>query len=432
MIRLDKALSAALLGLCVSCSSSLFSDYPDDAWFGLDAFDHGDFSRSAEEFELLNGTLDGNEFLAHAEAGMAYHVGGDLQRATDSWLKAVRVLDDFGDRPTVSGRSLSEGALSLLLNDKTIPYDGEGFEAVLLHGFLAWDYLRLGRLDDALVEVKRGYEFEQFEEERYGTTYGMNRFARFVAAVAQEIDGQYEDARIDLERLAEEIPQHPAVQYSQARIARLTSKERAEERDVAEIVVVYERGRMPRKVEHELTYSTKRSFGQVAVPGWGMPGQAHAALKVTVDGKAVGTTVTMENVLAIGRRNLDDRIAWVTAKAIARSAAKTIVVDEAAEAAEEKHGDWAGVLVGLAGSVLNTWSESADLRSWLTLPTEIQVLRAAVPAGEARVVLASSSGGHQLDLGILSFEPGKPVLIGVRAVGGRLYAEPDAHGGSRP
>jgi hypothetical protein len=432
MFSPKKALSIALLGLCMSCSSSLFSDYPDDAWIGMDAFEHGEFSAAADEFLLLKGTMDGNEFLAYAEAGMAHHVGGNLEAATEEWLKAVAVLDDYGDRPTISGRSLTEGALSMLINDKTMPYDGEGFEAVLLHGFLAWDFLRLGSLDGAMVEVKRGYEFEQFEEERYGTTYGMNRFARFVAVLAQELDGQFDNARIDLESLAEELPDHPAVQYSQARLAKLTSAQRSEEAALAEIVIVYERGRMPQKVAHEIQYSTKRSIGKISVPGFGMQAFAHASVSAKVGDLDIGNTVTLEDVLTVGTTNLEDRIGWATAKAIARSVAKTVVVDKAAKVAEEKKGDWAGILVGIGGSLWNNFSERADLRSWLTLPTEIQVLRAAIPRGEHRVIISSSKGGHQLDLGILSFEPGKPVLIGVRAVGGRLYADPNAHGARRP
>lgn len=432
MFSLEKALSITLLGLGVSCSSSIFTDYPEDAWFGLDAFEHGQFVNAAQEFQELNGTLGSNEFLAYAESGMAYHVGGNLEAATNEWLKAVKVLDDYGDRPTISGRGLSEGALSMLINDKATPYDGEGFEAVLLHGFLAWDFLRLNKLDDALVEVKRGYEFELFEEERFGTTYGMNRFARFIAALAQDIDGQYNDARIDLESLAKEMPNHPAVQYSLARLDRLESRERSKERKVAEIVVVFERGRMPQKIAHELRYSTNRSVGKFSVPGFGMPAFAAASVSVNVGEKGLGSTTLIENILAVGKTNLDDRIGWATAKAVARSVAKTVIVDEVSEAAEEKHGKWAGILVGITGTLLNEYTERADLRSWLTLPTEIQVLRAAVTPGEHRVILTSGSAGQQLDLGIHSFQAGKPVLIGVRAVGGRLYAEPNAHGATRP
>lgn len=426
MKRFPLALLHLSAGLCLSCASSVLTDYPDDAWIGLDAFQHGEFSYAADEFSYLEGTRGSNEFLAHAEAGMALHVGGDLEGATEEWLAALRVVEGFGERPTISGRSVSEGALSMIVNDKTMPYDGEGFEVVLLHAFLAWDYLRLGKLDDAMVEVKRGYEFEQFEEDRYGDTPGMNRFGRFVAALAQDIDGQHGEARIDLERLAAEIPEHPAVKYSVARNKRLRSGKRAEELKKSEIVVVFEVGRMPEKVAEEITYNTKRSFGRISVPRFGNAPLPQGQLQVQVGEQRKGRTVSLENVLQVGRRNLDDRIGWVTAKALARSAAKTIIVDEVAEKAEEKHGDWAGVLVGLAGSMLNTMTESADLRSWLTLPTDIQVLRASVPPGEHRVIVRGGKGRTELDLGIYSFEAGKPVLITVRALGHQLYGPSQA------
>ncbi|MDA0667588.1 MAG: hypothetical protein O3A95_06440 [Planctomycetota bacterium] len=433
MMRLLKApTTALLLWLCASCSSSVLTDYPEDAYRGIDAFEYGEFDLAAQEFSALSGTLGSNDFLAHAEAGMAYHVGGNLEASTREWLAALEVVDGFKDRPTISGRSLSEGALSMLVNDKTMPYDGEGFEVVLLHSFLAWDFLRQGNLDGAMVEVKRGYEFERFERERYESTTGMNRFGRFIAALAQDVDGQYNDARIDLELLAEQIPNHPVVVYSQERIKRLQSSERQAELSFSEIVVVFENGRMPEKIAEEISYGTKRSFGRISVPRFSHVPQRARTLQVEVANSAVGATVSLENVMQVGRNNLNDRIAWVTTKALLRSAAKTIVVDHVAEEVEEEHGQWAGIFVGLAGSLLNTYSESADLRSWLTLPNDIQVLRARIEPGEHRILVHTSANNPPLDLGIYSFEAGSPVMISVRAIDNKLYASPRAHSDSLP
>jgi len=426
MMRFPKAPTAALfLWLCASCSSSVLTDYPEDAWLGLDAFEHGEFSYAADEFSTLTGTRGSNEFLAHAEAGMAHHVDGNLEGSTREWLAALRVVQGFKDRPTVSGRSLSEGALSMLVNDKTIPYDGEGFEVVLLHSFLAWDYLRLGKLSDAMVEIKRGYEFEQFEKDRYDNTTGMNRFGRFIAALAQDVDGQYNDARIDLDILAKQIPNHPAVVYSKKRIQRLLSSERGKELAFSEIVVVFENGTMPEKVAEEITYSTKRSFGRISVPRFSTVVGRTRRLQVEVAEQSVGMTTSLENVNQVGRNNLNDRVAWMTTKALLRSAAKTIIIDGVAEEVEDEHGEWAGILVGLAGSFLNVYSESADLRSWLTLPHDIQVLRARVKLGEHRI-LVHTGNNSPLDLGIYSFQAGTPVMISVRAIGNQLYASPRA------
>ncbi len=429
---LPRLLALTVLGCSVSCASSVFTNYPDDAWIGLDAFQNGEFSYAADEFSFLEGTRGSNEFLAHAEAGMAYHVGGELEKAIDEWLTALDVVDGYAGRPTISGRTVGEGALSMLVNDKTIPYDGEGFEIVLLHAFLAWDYLRLGQLSDALVEVKRGYEFEQLEQERYGNTYGMNRFGRFVAALAQDMDGQYDEALIDLNRLAKDLPDHPVVKYSLARIKRLRSQQRAKELSRSELIVVFEVGHMPEKVATEFTYNTNRSIGKISIPKFGPSSSTNTRkLQVRLDNRLLGRTQSLENVLQVGRANLDDRIGWVTTKAFGRSIGKTLIVDKVAEKAEEKHGEWAGILVGVAGSILNTLTESADLRSWLTLPKDIQVLRTHVQPGEHQIQLVGPNNST-IDLGIYSFEAGSPVLLNVRAIGQQLFVHPRPPSQPRP
>lgn len=413
----------AMFALAGASCSSFYEDYPDTAWPGLDSMDHGDFQQAAEYFSGIEGTMGSDVFLGHAEAGMAWHVAGQLKRATEEWLAAAEILDGFGDRPTVSGRSMSEGALSMFINDKTIPYDGEGFEAALLHGFLAWDFLRMGDLDGAMVEVQRGYDIERFEEERYGTTYGMNRFARFVAALAQEFDGRPDEAEIDLVRLEEDAGTHPAVQYSLERV-------RGGARP-ATLVVVFERDRMAEKVERSMVFYTRRSMGQLAVPSFDESHGDPGALRVLLSGSDAGTTSTLEDVEEVARKNLEDRIAWITAKAMARAAIKTVIVDQAAEAVANEHGDWAGLLVGLLGSAVNIASESADLRSWLTLPREIQVLRIPVEPGlhPLRLELTSfpvgmGRGQPWADLGVVEFVAGGTVLVGARSLGSALYTAP--------
>ncbi|MDA1260711.1 MAG: hypothetical protein O3A20_08820 [Planctomycetota bacterium] len=429
--RLPALGAAIVLGIGASCSSSLFQDYPDTAWPGLEGMQAGNFAYAAEQFAQIEGSFGADAFLGRAEAGMAWHVGGELRKAVDEWLIAAETLDSFGDRPTISGRSLTEGTLSLLLNDKTVPYDGEGFEAALLHGFLAWNFLRLGELDGAMVEVKRGYEIEQFEEERYGTTYGMNRFARYVAALAQEFDGRPDEAEIDLNVLEEEDPGHPAVRFALDRVRALQTLEGGRAaRSKATLLVVYERGRMPQKVEESVTFQTRRSFGQIALPAFERGSGPANKLRVIVGGRESGTTSVLEDVEKVARQNLSDRIGWITTKELARAAGKTILIDAAAEAADDQHGQWAGLLVGLFGSVPNIATQSADLRSWLTLPRDIQVLRVEVEPGPhmLRLELTNSGGGGNgqpwADLGVVQFEAGHSVLVGARSLGSALHAAP--------
>lgn len=420
--RFRAALAALVLALTPACSSSLFSDYPDVAGPGQAAFSQGRFEAAAEQFRTIREADEDDAFLSFAEAGMALHVGGDPAAAIEQWLRAHQVLEDFGDRPTISGRSLTEGFVSALVNEKALPYDGEDFEVALLHGMLAWDFLRQSDLDGAMVEVFRGYQVQQRAEDRYGSQYGMNRFARFVAALAQEADRNFDNARIDLTQLEEEAPGHPAVQYSLARLARLQGEDRVAERALSQLVVVYEAGRMPNKVATELHYQTGRSLGRVSLPAFGSPGFARSGLEVHVDGQSQGHTVVLEDVLTVAKQNLDDRLAWIIAKGIGRAAAKTIIVDRAAKTVGDKHGDGWGFLASVLGSVLQIATERADLRSWSTLPQTIEVLRVPIETGEHDLMVRLPGGG-EVALGKHSFRPRRPVLVTVRSIGGRLYAQ---------
>ncbi|KAA3606720.1 MAG: hypothetical protein DWQ01_17035 [Planctomycetota bacterium] len=431
-LHLRPPLFTLLLVLFSSGCSVLGEDYAESQQAALAAFERGNFRMAAKRFQQEKGALDSHEWLALVETGMAWHAAGRLEKATEFWLKAVEVSQAFGDRPTVSGRSLAEGAASAVLNDKTLPYDGEGFEVVLLHSFLAWDYLRMGRLDDAWVEVNLAYDLQDSEQERFQSTYGMNRFARFVAALVQELDGEADEAQMDLRKLSRELPNHPAVQYSLERVRKLQGPESSSERRLAQLVVLLERGRMPAKQPKEMAYQGFRSFGRVSVPSYIRYGRGGSGqVNVMIDGASVGTPESLEDVFQVARANLRDRMNWLAAKATARSIGKTVLVEVAAEAVAEEHGEAAGALVGILGSALNFLSERADLRSWLTLPSAIHVLRVPVEPGEHEIhlqFLGSGISSPPKSLGRRNFEAGKPVFVTVRTLGRNMYAHVD--GGS--
>ncbi len=109
-------------------------------------------------------------------------------------------------------------------------------------------------------------------------------------------------------------------------------------------------------------------------------------------------------------------------KGLGRAAAKTILVDQAAKQVERKHGEELGFLVGVVGSFLQFATERADLRSWGTLPQQFEVLRAPIQPGEHSLSVQLPGSGA-IDLGIHSFQVGRPVLVTVRSLGGRVYAQ---------
>src|SRR5512140_2535369 len=53
----------------------------------------------------------------------------------------------------VYAASVSENTLSFLVNDATVSYSGDDYEQVLVHLYMALNYLELGQRDEARVEA---------------------------------------------------------------------------------------------------------------------------------------------------------------------------------------------------------------------------------------------------------------------------------------
>jgi len=121
---------------------------------------------------------------------------------------------------------------------------------------------------------------------------------------------------------------------------------------------------------------------------------------------------TFEDIETIARRNLQDRLAWIAAKAATRAAAKGVVTHQLFQEEE-----WVGALLGTLFTLL---TEQADLRSWLTLPRDIQWLRRPLEPGvyDFGIELVGPGGKvvEHSDLGRYELRPGERVICNVRSV----------------
>jgi uncharacterized protein len=104
-----------------------------------------------------------------------------------------------------------------------------------------------------------------------------------------------------------------------------------------------------------------------------------------------------QNVTALAEKSLSDRIPAITTKALARAATKFALAEGATRGAQQAAGrdaaPWVGLIVGLLTKGLAVASEEADKRSWQTLPDEIHVARAWIPAGQYQVSIRPSGHG---------------------------------------
>jgi len=88
----------------------------------------------------------------------------------------------------------------------------------------------------------------------------------------------------------------------------------------------------------------------------------------------------------------------------------------------QQAGKQGGILGSIAASIYNIASEQADLRSWLTLPKNIQALRIYPPEGKHRLQLALTGAGGEVvwrsEEREVEFRDDRTLLINLRGIGG--------------
>jgi hypothetical protein len=107
---------------------------------------------------------------ASGEKDILYYMEkGELQRLKKlypdtiaTWTEADKIIAEWENEAKVSTKKIGEGIGSVIINDKIQRYDGEDYEKVMLSTRLALAYLAAGKTEDALVEIKKTWEREDF------------------------------------------------------------------------------------------------------------------------------------------------------------------------------------------------------------------------------------------------------------------------------
>lgn len=382
---------------------------------------------------------DRNAVLFYMENGLVAHFAGRYQESNQSLLKAEARLDELYTR------SISKQAASFIFNDNTIPYRGEDFEDTLVNLFMALNYAGLGLIADALVEARQLDNELNLINSRYAddqkNVYSEDAFIRLLMGVLYEAGDEINDAFISYRR-AEEVYrtdyQHNyGVHPPQFLIENLLSAAQAldfdkemltiqqmypsishpdpnEKRNLAEIFIIHYNGLGPEKVERAWVVPVPEGYiVKVAYPQFEKKNYEIARgvvrLRHLDNGKTYHfSTQLVEDIGSIAIVNLDNHMARIKAKAIARAATKYFIIKVASEEAREQGGDLVGVLVQLAGNITAALTERADVRYWRMLPDEIRIGRALVPAGkyDGEIDFVDSGGGVVITRNI------KPFLAG--------------------
>jgi len=356
-----------------------------------------------------------SDLLYLMDRGMTLHLSGRYRESNDFLAAAENKID------SLYATSISEQTASLLLNENTISYEGEDFEKVMINIVSALNYVQMGKLEDALVEARKVDHKLTVLNDRYQkkNVYRSDALAQYISGVLYEAEREYNDANISYYKAYEALQNYrkdynvsiPALIGSD--LARTTDAlGLIEDRDgylqkfgnpvwesektlseKGEVVLVAYVGRSPVKIDRIVTVPIPDGSGgiypvRIAFPQFiPQPHRSRAAeIQIDTPPSPMVRSHLLEPVTAIAVKNLDDRIARISAKAIARATAKAVAAIKIRQEAAKK-GSGQKLLADVTTDLFSVASEKADRRSWRTLPGDVILGRVSLPPGAHRLTV---------------------------------------------
>lgn len=336
---------------------------------------------------------ESTDVMTNMNRGLLRRMNRDFEGSNEALEIAKKEIEEL------YGVSVTEQAGSVLVNDETISFKGDRYEQVLVHAYKALNYISLGHIDEARVEMLQA-DVKMME---WGETPEEDPFARYLTGIVFEALGETDDARVAYTKAVEVYKKTRArhglnvpAQLKNDLLFILSKAGMNDElqrykkefgvsgykapntKGMGELVVLMHNGLAPQRDQTGIqTYSPEMALNiRIAIPTYPNPPVYVNQIRLQVAGQQK-VLEPVENIDGLARAALEGDIAGISARALARAVVKKQMEKEA--------GDRGGGLAQLAMLVMNTASEIADTRCWNTLPQEIQLSRVYLPEGTHQV-----------------------------------------------
>lgn len=232
-----------------------------------------------------------SRLLFHMDLGILYHYAGEWDSSIVHLSEAVRIHDDL------YAKSVSNEAVSFLANDNVRPYRGRPHEMVLVHQFLAFNYLAQGKVDGARVEARQGQMLLDDIRKKAGDKgWKDDGMFRYFTALTYEANREADDAAIAYYHAVKAYKDGPiALPGAVARQARASLEARGRADDIATLGLSADAGAAGRPAVGGAAAATGEE-GEIVVVG-------HAGRSPTVDQNVFWGTWVRDGVMVIHWRN---------------------------------------------------------------------------------------------------------------------------------
>jgi len=342
-----------------------------------------------------------DKVLTHLHKGMLKRMTGAYSKSNKDFEVAKKEMADLYTT------SITKSVGSAVVNDTVRDYSGDRFEQVLLHSYMALNYISIGKLDSARVEMLQA----DVKMREWGETPLEDPFVRYLSGIIFEALGEYDQAVVSYRKAVKvyqsTISEHglPVPNQLKKDFLRVLAREGmreelrqyeskfrmkhdgSSEKGKGFVIAVLDNGLGPIKSQHTI-YTWAPAIGKrlkIALPTYSGRAKSTRAARVVINDVSYDFD-TVENIDGMARKALEKEMPSITLRALARM----VVKEKAAQEAEKRGGG----LMGLAFKIGGMVSEVADTRSWSSLPQEIQLVRIPLAPGNynARIEIMGRGG----------------------------------------
>jgi hypothetical protein len=346
----------------------------------------------------LTGT---DQMLYYLNKGTLLHYQGNYTASNQQFESAKSLMDKL------SAISLLEQTGSVMVNDTMKSYEGVPNEQLLIYAFEELNYLQSGNVDEAAVEARQ-FDIKQrlIAGKDLSAKYLYGAFVRYLNGMTYEEVGEKDSARIDYRKAVDGYKAQSsftgfgvpaALKADLDRLENPQTKSRpvaagksggsktqsSDARNNGEVVFILNDGLGPTLAENIVSVANPdpqhgTAILSVAVPKFVQRPVPVARFEIS-DGSESATSELVEDVNAIARKSLEDRLPAITARAVARMVAKNAMAKKIKNQSENAGSG--ALLLSIVTDVGAIVSERADTRSWSLLPGNFLMARLALPSG---------------------------------------------------
>ncbi len=476
----NKRLPAVLAGLL--CLAGGCASYNEQAAGFAQAWNAGNFPAAAAEVnktaEARAGSRDA--VVWRLEQGAVLRGAGRLEPSNRAFDLADEKISEFETRAKTS---VSEEFQVLLTNLSKADYRGHACDRVMLNTYKALNYMELGEMEKARVELNRA-----LQRQRDAVTENARRIEAAREAAAQKRKGAADQPGYDISRTqndprfqakldqiyARQDQIKPYADYvnpfsvfldglyfltqgtspsdverarkSFERVLQMTDDNEyiRQDYELAEKVkkgqalspvtyVIFETGRAPGREEVRIDVPLFLVNNEVPYAGIALPRLVyhddHTPFLIVNTPAGEARTRRLCSMDSVVTTEFDNEFPVVVTKTLIAAGAKALASYGIKEATKDE--GWAGVLAQVATTVYQAAMNQADLRCWKTLPKEFQYCRLPTPADRRLTLTAPGTNETKIiDLadGIVNVVYARAVSAAAPLSGTRFTLGPKAPG----